>query len=58
LIAKNAKVEFRACLNFVFADENRTERVLGKLFLSRMAALRGGEKVKPGSFIDNLQRKG
>jgi hypothetical protein len=44
--------------NFVFACENQTERVLAKYFLSRIAALRGDKKMKSGSFMNGLQRKG
>jgi hypothetical protein len=51
-------LQFRACLNFVFASENCPERVLAKRFLSLIAALWDEKSVKSGSFMDSLQRKG
>jgi hypothetical protein len=57
-LLKHYLFNIRACLNFVFASENWSERVLAKRFLSRIASLRGDKNVKSGSFMDSLQRKG
>ena len=46
----------RAYLNFVFASENKTERVLAKCFELHSSA-KGRGKHDSGSFMGDLQRK-